>query len=29
MERILIAAAVLIYSFSIITLGAYTWPVMQ
>lgn len=29
MHRILIAAAVIAYSFTIITAGAYTWPVMQ
>jgi hypothetical protein len=29
MQRLLIAAAVLVYSFGIITLGAYTWPIPQ
>lgn len=29
MTRLLIAAAVVLYSFTIITLGAATWPVMQ
>jgi len=29
MRRLLIAAFIVIYSFGIITLGAYTWPIPQ
>ena len=29
MTRLYYSAAVIIYSFAIITLGAYTWPISQ